>query len=143
MKITPRKYARALAMMLDSVETTIIKNFLEVLQSRNQMKLLPKILPAFDEEWRKIRGIVKVEVQYPEKFEESLHELEKAIKERFGDKVIMTAKPSSELIGGFRMKLDDNVIDASVQGMLAALEHKLTTNNQQPLTHATDERSHS
>lgn len=126
MKITPRKYAKALAMMLDSVDTTIIQNFLEVLRSRNQTKLLPKIMTVFDFEWRAQRGIVRVEVTYPEAFKDSLSDLEKVLSERFNGKVIMTAKPSSTLIGGFRLKLDDTVVDASIAGMLAELEKKLT-----------------
>ncbi|MEK7523885.1 MAG: ATP synthase F1 subunit delta [Patescibacteria group bacterium] len=125
MKITPRKYAKALAIMLDSAEKTIISNFLSVLRQRHQMKLLPKIMEAFEEEWMKHRGITQVDVTYPENFESSMQDLDARLREKLGDKISVQAVPSDGMIGGFKVRIDDTLIDASVEGMLKMLEARL------------------
>lgn len=125
MKITPRKYAQALALMLDTAEKTIIGNFIEVLRQRKQTKMLPKILRAFEEEWLKQRGIKKVDILYPKSFESSLPELEERLADIVGEKLKIRALPSSNLIGGFKIKIDDTLFNASVEGNLAALAKRL------------------
>lgn len=127
MKITPRKYAQALAQTLEDKDDTvsIINNFLKMLQRRKQFRLLPKILQAFEQEWANRRGVVRMEVTYPEKFESSLAELEKNLSEKLGKKIEMRAKPSKTLIGGFRLKVEDSLIDASIEGRLKDLERHL------------------
>lgn len=125
MKISPRKYAQALALMLDTAEKTIIGNFIEVLRQRKQTKMLPKILRAFEEEWLKQRGIKKIDILYPKSFESSLLELEERLTDIVGEKLKIKALPSNDLIGGFKIKIDDTLIDASVEGNLAALAKRL------------------
>ncbi|GEM_PF-3627762 len=127
MKITPRKYAQALAQTLEDSDdaVTIIHNFLKLLQRKKQFRLLPKILQAFEQEWAHRRGVVKMDVIYPEKFESSLAELEKNLSEKLGKKIEMRAKPSKTLIGGFRLKVEDSLIDASIEGRLKDLQRRL------------------
>ena len=105
MKITPRKYAQALAQTLEDTDdaVSIIRNFLTMLQRRKQFRLLPKILQAFEQEWAHRRGIVKVEVMYPEKFESSLAELEKNLSEKLGKKI--NTKAHDEYTIGYRILL--------------------------------------
>lgn len=126
MKVTPRKYAQALALMLDTAEKTIISNFLTILRQRKQSKMLPKILQALEEEWYKKRGIRVVTVSYPPKFESSLPELEMKLKEKLGEKIRLKKIPIENLIGGFTLKVDDTLIDASVSGGLRELTQRLT-----------------
>lgn len=126
MKITAQKYAQALALMLDSAEKTIIENFLALLRQRKQSRLLPKILKSFETEWRKQRGYTKVQVSYPKKFENDLPELEAALRAKLGDKIHLATTADDELIGGYQVRVDDTLIDASIQGRLRALEHKIT-----------------
>lgn len=125
MKITARKYAQALALMLDSAEKTIIENFLALLRQRKQTRLLPKILKSFETEWLKRRGYTKVQVAYPKQFASSLPELEAALKAKLGDNIHMESKPAEDLIGGYQVRVDDILIDASIQGRLKALERRL------------------
>lgn len=127
MKITPRKYAQALALMLGSAEKAIIMNFLQVLKQRRQIKMLPKIMKMFDYEWRKQRGITDVEVAYPPQFPSSLENVHRALTEVFGDKLHITTKPTEKLIGGFQVKIGDTLIDASVAGRLEKLAKRITT----------------
>lgn len=129
MKITPRKYAQALAQTLESTENPkeIIRNFLTFLRRRKQFRLLPKILQAFEEEWSRRRGIVRMRVTYPTRFEESLQELEANLQKRLGKSVDMHAKPSETLLGGFRVQIEDTLIDASLETRLNALEYRLNS----------------
>ena len=125
MKITPKKYAQELAIMLDTAERTIISNFLQVLRQRRQLKLLPKILRAFRDEWLRRRGYKKREITYPKEFKESLPELEKKLREALGDKLSISTVSSENLIGGFRLRVEDTMFDASVESALKALKQKL------------------
>lgn len=125
MKITPRKYAQALALMLDSAEKTIIGNFLEVLRRRNRLKWLPKIMKAFEEEWLKRRGFSRIEIQYPPKFESSVQGLEHSLRQKFGDKLKIQTSAENDIIGGLRVKVDDTLIDASVETGLKRLAARL------------------
>lgn len=131
MKITPAKYAQALAQTLegDSDPREIIKNLLILLQRKKQFRLLPKILAAFEQEWAKRRGVVKMDVTYPEKFEVSLAELEKNLAAKLGKPIDMRAKPSKTLLGGFRVRVEDTLIDASLESRLKALERRLSNMN--------------
>lgn len=127
MKITPRKYAQALAQTLEEAKDAkeIIRNLLTLLRRRKQFRLLPKILQAFEEEWSARRGIVKMRVTYPERFEDSLSELEKHLKEKLGKHIEMHSISSKTLIGGFRLHVDDILIDASLESRLRALSRRL------------------
>lgn len=128
MRITPRKYAQVLADMMEksSDKASAIKNFLAFLRRKKQFRLLPKVMQAFEKEWNARKGIVKLSVAYPEKFEQSVAELGRKIEANLGKKITIQSKPSQKLIGGFTVQMDDALIDASVQGRLKSLEQKLT-----------------
>lgn len=127
MKITPKKYAQALAGSLEASEDPkqIIQNFLKLLRRRKQSRLLPKVLQAFEQEWASRRGIVKCRVSYPEKFPDSVAELGRRLSEKLGKKLEITESPSPNLIGGFRVQVEDTLIDASIEAWLRALNRHL------------------
>jgi len=132
MKITPRKYAQALAQTLEEREEhkdtkAIIRNLLALLRRRKQFRLLPKILQAFEEEWSHRRGIVRMRVTFPTRFAESLQELEANLQKRLGKSIDLHAKPSETLIGGFRIHMEDMLIDASIEARLNALSRRLSS----------------
>ncbi|MEK9132244.1 MAG: ATP synthase F1 subunit delta [Patescibacteria group bacterium] len=127
MKITPRKYAEALAQALEESKdpSATINNFLLLLRRRKQFKLLPKIVHSFEATWRKKKGILKMEVAYPTKFENSVNEFKQTLGRKLGKEIELHAKPSLGLIGGLRIRLEDKLIDASIEGRLRALERAL------------------
>lgn len=127
MKITPRKYAQALAAALDggSPPELAVKNLMLLLRKKKQFKLLSKVIQSFEELWARQRGIVKMAVIYPEKFEASLQKLAESLSAKLGKKIEMKATASKTLIGGFRVRTDDNLIDASVEGRLKAMAKRL------------------
>jgi F-type H+-transporting ATPase subunit delta len=129
MKITPRKYAQALAQTLEEKEDpkAIIRNLLAFLRRRKQFRLLPKILQAFEEEWSRRRGIVRMRVTYPARFAQSLQELKEYFEKALGKTIEITDKPSETILGGFRVQIDDTLIDASLETRLNALKHRLNS----------------
>lgn len=128
MKITPRKYAQALAQTLEEKDDpkAIIRNLLALLRRRKQFRLLPKIIEAFEREWNRRRGIVKLKVTYPAQFENSINELEKKLRSILRSKLWIVPHPSSTLIGGLRIETEDTLIDGSLESRLKELSQKLT-----------------
>lgn len=104
-----------------------IKNLLNLLRRKKQLKLLPKILQAFEELWNQSHGIMKMEVSCPQKFESSLQILEKSLTEKTGKKMIFKQKTDDSLIGGFRIRSGDTLIDSSLKSRLKMLEQRLAT----------------
>lgn len=127
MKIPPKKYAKAFALALEKTKDpkTLVRNLLELLRRRKQMRLLPKILDAFEEEWNREHGVMKLRVAYPEKYKDSVRELENALSKKLGKKLQVETKSSGTLIGGFRLRLEDMLIDASIETRLKTLASRM------------------
>ncbi len=131
MKISAQTYARALADALKDVPdpTAVIKSTLLVLQKRKQLKLLPKILAAFENEWNNRNYIVKMHVLYPKNFAQSVDAFVAACGQKVKKEIIVESRPSDELIGGFKVIIGETVLDGSVQGQLKALKSGLGIKN--------------
>lgn len=129
MKISSKKYAQALIAAFENADDPkpAIKNLLNLLRRKKQSKLLPKILQAFEELWNQTHGIVKMEVSCPQKFESSLQVLEKSLTEKTGKKMIFKQKIDDSLIGGFRIRSGDTLIDSSLKSRLKMLERNMET----------------
>lgn len=127
MKISPRKYAQALAQTLETAEDSvaIISNFLHILRRRKQFRMLPKILKAFEDEWAARRGVVKMTVSFPPRFKDSLNELTENLSAKLNRKIDVKFVPVESLIGGFRVQTGDTLIDGSIEGMLKILKSHL------------------
>lgn len=130
MKISSKKYAQALIAAFENADDPrpAIKNLLNLLRRKKQLKLLPKILQAFEELWNQTHGIVKMEVSCPQKFESSLQVLEKSMEGAplsGGKKMIFKQKIDDSLIGGFCIRSGDTLIDASLKSRLKMLEQRL------------------
>lgn len=127
MKIPPQKYAKALALALEKAKDPkmLVRNLFLLLRRKKQIRLLPKIMDAFEKEWNREHGIVKLRVTYPEKFKTSVEELENMLSEKLGKKLQVETKSSDMLIGGFRLRLEDMLIDASIETRLKILASQL------------------
>lgn len=129
MKISPKKYAQALADTLqgESDPKIVIQNFLLLLQKKKQLRLLAKILTAFEAEWRNRRGEVKISVTYPPKFQESVAQLAHNLTSALGKSLEVESRPTEGLLGGFRVRIEDTEIDASLSTRLKNLEHRFNS----------------
>lgn len=136
MKITPRKYAQALAQAFEEIKdpqdpqvvTQYIASLLALLRRRKQFRLLSKIVEAFEHEWNRRRGIVKLKVTYPAQFKNSITELEEKLRSigmRGLASLCISGQRSSTLIGGVRIEIEDTLIDGSLETRLKTLAKKL------------------
>jgi F-type H+-transporting ATPase subunit delta len=102
------------------------RNFIRVLVEAERIPLLPYIADLFDLLKNEAEGIASAQIvtAFPLNDDE-LAELKAALEHRFGKKIEATVDVDPELIGGARIAVGDRVIDASVQGQLAAMSTQL------------------
>lgn len=127
MKISPRKYAISLVEILEESKdiSSDVQCFLSLIWKRKQFKSLHKILIAFEEEWNKRKKIMKLDVWYPKRFELTVMALKEVLQKNWDGKINMTLLPEDSLIGGYKIRFADTLIDASVKTQLENFKKKI------------------
>ena len=98
------------------------QNFVRVLADNDRLIVLPEISELFDELKHGHEGIKDAEITSAFVLDEAtLKTLVVALERKFGCRIQATVKVDAELIGGVRIAVGDEVIDASVRGKLAAM----------------------
>ena len=98
------------------------QNFVGVLVDNGRLVVLPEISQLFDELKHNHEGIKDAEIASAFPLDDAtLGTLTADLERKFGCKVNATVKVDPELIGGVRIAVGDEVIDASVRGKLAAM----------------------
>lgn len=102
--------------------TAEAQNFVRVLIENGRLSLLPEIRDIFEELKNEREGVVDavIATAYP-LGNSQLAALVADLERRFGRKVNPQVSVDKELIGGVRVQVDDEVIDGSVRGKLAAM----------------------
>ncbi len=133
MKITAKQYARSLFEEIKDIGDTkeqnkLIGNFARVLVKNNHVSYLPQIIRKFNQIWNREKGIVEAEViSARELNKEAQVEIEKFIQTKNGKKSIETRyKINPEIKGGFVVKMDDKILDASLKSRIRDLRNELT-----------------
>jgi len=124
-----RAWATAL---LDSSEGTesleeVAKRFFLLLVKKKRVRHIISVMDEVKNILDKRSGIIAVYLEYalppPEEFEGSIKEM---IKKRTGaSDVEIVGKENPELIGGYRLRVGDEIIDASIRGQLRKMEKSL------------------
>jgi F-type H+-transporting ATPase subunit delta len=117
-----------LADILGSRATPEVANFVGTILDNRRFTLLPKIAELF--ELMKAAEEGSVEAQIDSAFElaaEQLDELKAILSVKFKRNVTAHVRIEPELIGGVRITIGDDVVDASVRGKLASLTASLTS----------------
>jgi len=98
------------------------QNFVRVLVDNERLGVLPEISELFEVLKHGHEGIKDAEITSAFALDdESLKTLVADIERKFGSRIQTTVKVDPELIGGVRIAVGDEVIDASVRGKLAAM----------------------
>ena len=130
MKFSAKQYAVAL---MESLETTdpkdqdkVLDNFVKVLAENNHMRLFDQIEQEFHKLDLAKQGIRQVQVKSAHPLSKSnekaiLEELNKLVK----GKVELSSEVDERLIGGVIIRMEDQVIDASVKNQLEQLKENL------------------
>jgi len=98
------------------------QNFVHVLAENDRLIVLPEISELFNELKHGHEGVKDAEITSAFVLDEAtLKTLVDDLERKFGCKIQATVKVDAELIGGVRIAVGDEVIDASVRGKLAAM----------------------
>jgi F-type H+-transporting ATPase subunit delta len=100
-----------------------IANFIIILMKEGKLSKVEKIIEKYLNFEKRDRGVKQVEVTTSFGLSETA---EKMVKDHFGGEVEITKKKDEKIIGGFKIKLDDTVIDASVKTQLVKMKESLT-----------------
>ncbi len=130
MKFNAKQYAQAL---IDSLESTspkdqdqVLDNFVKVLAENNDTRLFDEIASEFHNLELKKKGIKQAEVitAHPtnhENDEKILHELNRLVE----GKLELKKKVDDRIIGGIVIRMEDQMLDASVKSNLEQLKKEL------------------
>jgi F-type H+-transporting ATPase subunit delta len=98
------------------------QNFVSVLADNDRLIVLPEISELFNQLKHGHEGVKDAEITSAFVLDEAtLRTLVVDLERKFGCKIQATVKVDAELIGGVRIAVGDEVIDASVRGKLAAM----------------------
>ena len=98
------------------------QNFVHVLAENNRLIVLPEIAELFNELKHGHEGVKDAEITSAFALDDAtLKTLVADLERKFDCKIQATVKVDAELIGGVRIAVGDEVIDASVRGKLAAM----------------------
>jgi len=98
------------------------KNFVQVLVDNERLGVLPEIRDFFVDLKNRFEGVKDAEIESAFAIDNAtLAQLTADLEARYRCKIKATVKVNPDLIGGVRIEIGDQVIDASVRGKLAAM----------------------
>ena len=101
--------------------------FLNILIDKKRFSLLPLVVMDYGAMLDASRGIMRAQVRSAGKLGESDQtRLKKDLKRLFGKEIALETKESPELLGGMVVRVEDWVLDGSLQGKLRRLAAQLT-----------------
>ncbi len=103
-----------------------VRNFVQLLVSRDELKLLPAVIEAFTQRMRggparKEGEITSAMALSPD----DRADLERKLRAAFGEDVEFKYKVDPAILGGLIVRVGDKVMDASVASKLSALREKI------------------
>jgi F-type H+-transporting ATPase subunit delta len=131
MKIVAKQYAQALfSEIKDQAEkdiSGIINNFVEILKKDNCLSQMEKIIFYFNDLWKKEYSLVEAEINTARKISSELKQdlVDYLTKISQAKKINIAEKENDKLIGGFVVKYNDKIIDASVKNKINKFKNSL------------------
>ncbi|WP_269531727.1 F0F1 ATP synthase subunit delta [Chitinimonas sp. BJYL2] len=114
--------------LLGARATSHVGNFVATVLESRRFALLPHIADLFEQLKAAEEGSVTAHIESAFALDAAqVAELTAMLANRVGKKVEAVVSVDAELIGGVRMVVGDDVIDASVRGKLAALSARLAS----------------
>ncbi len=104
----------------------LLISFIGVLNSKNRLEYLPEICEEFSEGVDRVLGRSKLIVESKDELSfELLEKIRNLMESKFHTKAILSNKVRSDLIGGFVIRMNDYLIDASIRSKLLAMKKSL------------------
>ncbi len=108
----------------------MVMHFIKIVLRKRREAILPMIFEQFEEMYRRLNNIVLAEVKTAVELDARLlDEIRMMVEQKTGKKVYMNAVMEPALLGGFVVRYEDKVIDASVSTQLRHLRKQLTSAN--------------
>lgn len=136
MKYTAKQYGLALAEAIQGKKNkeidSVFNNFLSLLKKNRDLGIVKKIFIEFEKKYLKENGIFDGEINFARHIDIKLKSaIEKKIidKELIGTKIKelrLKEKIDKEMIGGFKVKIGDMVVDASMKSKLDNLKKQMS-----------------
>lgn len=102
------------------------QNLVRLLVANDRLAVLPEIARLFEARKAEHQGTLDVEVTSAFPLQSAQEQrLAEALKRKLGRDIRVTSTQDPELIGGFRLRAGDLVIDGSVSGQLGKLANEL------------------
>lgn len=116
-----KKKAILYALFKDKVTPATLTIF-DIITRKNREEFLPDIAEAFEEMYRKQKGISRVTVTTTFPLADDLRKkFKQAVAEQTGNQIDLIEKVDPSLIGGFILKIGDKQMDNSVSSKLKSL----------------------
>lgn len=127
-KTTSRQMVDLFSSIVDGNVSAEIKNFLTLLADNGRLTLLPQISELFEAMKHQREGVLEAEIVSAFPMENTqLSALVSRLESKFKRKIEPHVTVDKELIGGVKIVIGDEVIDASVRGKLQHMATALTT----------------
>ncbi len=102
------------------------QNLVRILVANRRMSVMPEITQLFEERKAEHDGTLTVQIASAFALDAAEeHALSEALKRKLGREIRIASEQDPELIGGFRLRAGDMVIDGSVAGQLGQLANEL------------------
>jgi len=109
----------------DRLDETV-RNLVHLLAENRRLPALPELARQFNQLKAEAEKVIEAEAAAPyELSEQEISGLARALSERWGGQVRVTARLDPDLIGGVLVRAGDRVIDGSVQGKLREMASHL------------------
>jgi len=123
---TPAQKKELIVKLFSGKVHDLTLRLLELLVDRRRLELLPYIEAEFLKLWREKRGLVLGTLTYAEKPDsKTLNEIKERLAKQLGKTIELNEKEDKSLIGGYVLRIGDQVIDGSVKGRLQTIEKSL------------------
>ncbi|MFY7963625.1 MAG: ATP synthase F1 subunit delta [Chitinophagaceae bacterium] len=128
--ITADKKDKVLEAITAGKATEITTSFNKLLVKKGREFELPEIVEAYIEQYNAIKGIHKVKlttaIEVSQELKQSI--IEKAVKESGVNSVELETKVDTDLIGGFVLEFNNNLVDASIARDLRDIRKQFSKN---------------
>jgi F-type H+-transporting ATPase subunit delta len=115
--------------------STLTQNFLGTLIDKNREILIPYLAGEFKEILDKIHNRIDVEVTSAVPLSDAIQaRLRDTLSGLLGKEVILHVKTDPDILGGIIVRVEDKIMDASVQGQFESLRDQLLGNRRRRVT---------
>lgn len=123
-----KKREASLKKILSGQVSDLTLNFLLVLNQKERLNHLPAIAAAYDQMVQESYGLVEVDVYTPMAVDQGeLAAIKAHLHSMLGREPVLHQYTDPSMIGGLKLQIGDQLIDASVETQLRRLRDKLTS----------------